>query len=622
MYPQKAFSKFYSENRLIDRRLFIAATVIVLLFAGLLLRIVYLQIEQHDHYTTLSSHNRMKLAPVPPTRGLIFSRDNVLLADNRVSFSLEVVPEKVRDMEQLTARLADLITIEDSDIRRFRKQLKQMRRFEGVPLRFNLSDEEIALVSVNQHHLPGVSVAARLNRYYPLSANLSHTIGYVGMIDEAEFEQLDKSNYKGTSHIGKIGVEKAYEYLLHGKAGYQQVEVNARGRIIRVLDRTTPVPGKNIHLTLHVGLQNLAVQELQGKRGAIVAIDPETGGILTSVSSPGYDPNLFVNGIDTKSYNEFLRSSDTPLLNRFAQGKYPPGSTIKPFLGLAALDLGIRESEQQTWCRGWYQLKGSTHRYRDWKKEGHGHTALVKAIAQSCDVYFYALAQDMGVDSLVTALAGFGFGKPTGIDIGGDAAGLLPTPEWKQKRSGERWYPGETLILGIGQGSALVTPLQLAVATAALANKGRVYQPHLLAEIRDPVSDDVLESFQSNLRAQVTLQDEAYWEEIIHSMHEVVHGSNGTARRTGAGAKYEFAGKTGTAQIISIGQNQEYKPEELSEELRDHALFIAFAPLHEPKIAIAIIVENGGNGSTGAAPIARRLFDYYLLAGQSQGEQG
>lgn len=625
MSPQISLKNLDWESRLIQRRIVISGVAIVILFLILLLRVIYLQVLQHEHYTTLSQHNRVKIVAIPPIRGLIFSQDNVLLADNRPSFTLEVVPEKVQDLDEMITQLSELMVIEDSDIRRFREQLRRKRRFEGVPLRFNLSDEEVARISVNQHLLPGIDVVARLNRYYPLSTNLSHTIGYVGMIDETELEKLDKSNYSGTSHIGKIGVEKAYEDILHGEVGYQQVEVNAQGRIIRVLDRTSPVPGKNLYLTLNIGLQNLAVQELEGKRGAIVAIDPNTGGILTSVSSPGYDPNLFVNGIDSKSYGTLLQSTDAPLLNRFLQGKYPPGSTIKPFLGLAALDLGLRESEAETWCQGWYSLKGSSHRYRDWKKSGHGHTGLLKAIAQSCDVYFYDLANDMGVDRLNKALAVFGFGKKTDIDIGSESSGLLPSREWKRKRLGQPWYPGETLILGIGQGSALVTPLQLATATAAMANKGKLYQPHLLAEVKDPVNGDVIDRFKLNVKSEVEVTEPTYWQEVIAAMHEVVQGPTGTARRTGSGAKYDFAGKTGTAQVVSIAQDEEYNEEELPEELRDHALFIAFAPLEDPKIAVAIIVENGGSGSSGAAPIARRLFDYYLLGEESetvQEEQG
>ena len=601
-------------SRLVSRRIVVAAALVGLLFFALLLRAGYLQLWQHTHYTTLSRDNRVKLAPIPPIRGMIFSRDEVLLADNKPSFTLEIVPEEAQDLDLLLEQLSELVTIAAADSRRFRSRLRRMRRFQAVPLRFNLSVEEAARVSVNRHRLPGVDVVAGLSRHYPLSANLSHALGYVGMIDETEFEQLDKSNYKGTRHIGKIGVEKAYEHILHGQVGYQRVEINASGRILRVLDRAPPVPGSDIHLTLHSGLQNRAVKELRGKRGAIVALEPRTGGVLTSVSSPGYDPNLFVNGIDSKSYNDFLQSADTPLLNRFAQGKYPPGSTIKPFLGLAALERDVRDSREPIQCQGWYMLEGhDDRRYRDWKKEGHGATALVKAIAESCDVYFYDLANDLGVEAINAALAGFGFGRVTGLDIGGEAAGLLPSPAWKRKRTGQPWYPGETLILGIGQGSALVTPLQLAAATMMLANRGKVYQPHLLAEVRDPETGALVEAFTPRLQAEIHLRKDSHWDEIIRAMHRVVQGPGGTARGSGMSAKYQFAGKTGTAQVIGIGPDEEYDEEKLPEQLRDHALFIAFAPLREPRIAIAVIVENGGNGSRGAAPTARRLLDYYLL---------
>ncbi len=613
------------ESRLIQRRIGLAGVAVALLFLIVLLRIVYLQVLEHEHYTTLSQDNRVKLVAIPPIRGLIFSQDNVLLAENRPSFTLEVVPEKVPDLDSMLARISELIVIKETDIRRFREQLKRKRRFEGVPLRFNLNDEEVARVAVNQHRLAGIDIIARLNRHYPRRASLAHGIGYVGMIDETELGQLDKSNYRGTKHIGKTGVERAYEDILHGQVGYQQVEVNAQGRIIRVLDRTAPVPGNNLRLTVNAGLQQVAVTALQGKRGAIVALDPNTGGILTAVSSPGYDPNLFVNGIDSASYRALLQSADAPLLNRFSQGNYPPGSTIKPFIGLAALDLAIRESGQETWCRGWYSLQGSSHRYRDWKKNGHGHTDMTKAIAESCDVYFYTLANDMGVDTLHEVLADFGFGRTTGLDIGSESAGLLPSRAWKQRRLGQPWYPGETLIFGIGQGWALVTPLQLAVATAAVANQGKLYQPHLLAAVTDPLDGAVIDRFAAHITAEIQVTELAYWQEVINAMHEVVQGESGTARRSGRGAPYAFAGKTGTAQVISIGQDEEYDADELPEELHDHALFVGFAPLKAPTIAVAVIIENGGSGASTAAPVARRLFDHYLLgevAEHDRGDQG
>lgn len=596
---------------LICRRITVSGMLVLLCFLIILSRVFYLQIVLHDHYTTLSQSNRVKLVPIAPTRGLIFSNDGVLLADNRPSFSLEVVPEEVEDMDHLIGQLTGIMDLDDTAISQFRARLKQKRRFDSVPLIFNLSDEEVAKIAVDLHRFPGVDVVARLNRYYPLGANTSHTIGYVGMINEEELQVINTSNYSATTHIGKLGVEKAYEDILHGRVGYQQVEVNAQGRVVRVLDRTPPVPGKNVYLTLDSSLQNLAVQALAGRRGAVVALDPETGGILAMVSSPGYDPNLFVNGIDSKRYNAYLASVETPLLNRVLQGKYPPGSTIKPMLGLAALHYGVRMPADTTWCPGWYILKGTSLRKGDWKKDGHGHTDLGKAIAESCDVYFYALANDLGIDRIYESMYQFGFGQKTGVDITGESAGLLPSKEWKRRAHNESWYPGETLNIGIGQGTILVTPMQLAVATAGVATRGKVLKPRLFAESRDPVSGRVLRQGEpEQLHAVTNTEDQ--WDKVIGAMSDVVHAYNGTARRIGEGAAYRFAGKSGTAQVFSLAKDEKYEASKLAKELHDHALFIAFAPLDRPRIAVSIIIENGGGGSAIAAPIARMLFDNYL----------
>ena len=600
------------KEALVHRRIYLTGAIVLLITAVIVVQIFYLQVAKHAHFTTLSHSNHIKILPVPPTRGLIFSSDGILLADNRPTFTLEVVPERIADLDSVIGRLSRLITITPADVERFKELQKRTRRFDGVPLRFNLDDEEIALVSVNRHLFPGISVAAQLNRHYPLGKNLSHTIGYVGIIDEDEFKKLNKSNYRGTTHVGKSGIEKAYEDLLHGHVGYQQVEVNAQGRKIREIDRKPPEPSKNLYLTIDASLQILAVQALNGRRGAIVALRAATGAILASVSSPGYDPNLFVNGIDRKSYNELLQSKDTPLLNRFLQGKYPPGSTIKPLLALGALNYGQREPDDETWCRGWYSLKGSTRRYRDWKKEGHGHMDMVGAISQSCDVYFYALARDLDIERIHQTLTDFGFGKPTDVDIGGEAAGLVPSTRWKNEKLGQPWYPGETLIMGIGQGATLVTPIQLAAATAAVANRGKLVRPYLLSEVRDSITGRQVIKTPVREGKQVISASDAHWNLIIHAMQEVVHGARGTARRSGAGSEYQFAGKTGTAQVINIAQDEEYNADEIPEEFRDHALFIAFAPIEAPEIALAIIVENGGSGSTTAAPIARALLDHYF----------
>jgi penicillin-binding protein 2 len=599
------------ETGIVSRRVFFAGFLILFLIIIIILRVFYLTILQHDHFTTLSKSNRVKITPIPPIRGLIYSREGTVIAENKPTFSLEVIPEQIEDVDKLIDDLKQIVTIDDKDIERFKKALKKKRRFENVALRYNLNEEEVALFSVNRHRFPGADVVAGLNRFYPFGEKLVHTIGYVGRIDEEDVKQLDVSNYSGTSHIGKLGIEKSYESFLHGEVGYQQVEVNAQGRVIRVLSRTPPKPGQNLHLTIDLSLQEIAIEALKDKRGAIVAMDPVNGDVLTFVSSPGYDPNKFVNGIDSKSYKALLASKDKPLINRVIRGKYPPGSTLKPFLGLVALDNGLRHLKDESWCPGWYSLKGHDHRYRDWKKQGHGHTDLHKAITQSCDVYFYILAYELGIDRIYAGLSQFGFGKVSGIDIEGEATGLLPSQEWKRKALGQAWYPGETLIMGIGQGYALSTPLQLAKATASLANRGNVVRPRLVSKTSNSITTEVKDLPVEN-EGTVNFKNEQHWNDIIKSMRDVVHGAGGTAWRSGLNAEYEFAGKTGTAQVIGIAQDEEYNEDEIAEEFQDHALFIAFAPVESPRIAVAIIVENGGGGSKAAAPIARKIFDEFM----------
>jgi len=600
------------ESRLVRLRVYTAAAVIILLVLVLVARLFYLQVVRHEHFTTLSQSNRVKVLPIAPIRGLIFSRDEVLVADNQPSFSLELIPEQIDNLDKTIGQLSRLINIDEESISRFKKLRSGKRRFESIPLKFKLSEDEVARFSVERHKFPGVEVIARPYRYYPEKSDLVHVLGYVSRIDEKDLQEIDESDYLGTSHIGKLGVEKAYEDVLHGRVGHQQVEVNVQGRIIRVLERTPPEPGHNIYLTLDLSLQSAASNIMQGKRGAIVAIDPNNGDILALVSSPAYDPNPFVNGIDSKSYKALLSARDTPLINRALNGKYPPGSTIKPFLGIAALTTGVREASDTTWCKGWYSLKGHSHRYRDWKKTGHGHVDLNYAIMQSCDVYFYTLAHDLGITRLNKALTNFGFGTKTGIDIGGESTALAPSIEWKRRVLNLPWYPGETLITGIGQGYVLATPLQLAVATAALANHGKRIYPRLVNKTSDPISGEFT-TLSLATPNYVSDYKKEYWDYIIQAMEDVVHGARGTARRSGANAAYRFAGKTGTSQLFSIGQDEKYDKDNVPEHLRDHALFIAFAPVEAPKIALVVVVENGGGGSSIAAPIARQLLDHYLL---------
>lgn len=616
MIDRVSLKKKSDQQNLIGKRIILIAGLVIVIMGVFITGLFYIQIIEHEHYSTLSKHNRVKVLPIPPIRGLIYSRDGVLLADNYPSFSLELVPERIENIDKTIFSLSNLVSIDEEDIKRFKKQLGKKRRFESIPLRVNLNQEEVSVLSVNRHRFPGVDIVARLNRYYPHGEVTVHTIGYVGRIDEQDLERLDEAEYSGTTHIGKLGIEKSYENILHGKVGYQQVEVNAQGRVIRVLDKVPPEAGKNLYLSLDFSLQKAAVKALEGRKGAIVALEPKDGSVLAMVSSPGYDPNLFVNGIDSKSYTALLESKDIPLLNRAAQGKYPPGSTIKPFLGLAALNQGVRQLDDQTWCPGWYSLKGSSHRYRDWKKQGHGKADLHYAIMQSCDVYFYSLAHDMGINRIHQALDEFGFGKKTGIDIGTESSGLNPSREWKHDATGQPWYPGETLISGIGQGYILVTPLQLVTATMVLANHGKKFKPRLVSEYRDPISD-VATRVETKVNGQIEVKEPRYWNDIISAMVDVVHGAHGTARRSGLNAAYRFAGKTGTAQVIGMSQDEDYEEEEIGEEFKDHAWFIAFAPVEDPKIALAILVENGGGGSRTAAPIARALLDHYLT-GESE----
>jgi len=599
------------EAAIIRRRLALSLAIMAALVLALLARLFHLQIAEHEHYQTRSRENRVRIEPIAPTRGLVFSRNGVVLAENRPSFSLAVTPERVQDLDALVGRLGEIVTIEPHDRRRFEAELANKRRFENVTLRAGLSPEDVARFSVDRHRFPGASIAATATRHYPAGELYAHVVGYVGRIDERELDMIHTSNYAATRHIGKTGIESTYENALHGEVGYQQVEVNAQGRIIRVLERSEPRPGQDVYLTVDADLQRVAQAALEGRRGAVVAMDVVTGGILAMVSAPSFDPNLFVEGIRTEDYRRLRDSPDRPLFNRALQGQYPPGSTIKPFVAMAGLVQGVRDVEERTWCPGWYSLPGDRHRYRDWKKTGHGHVDLHEAIAQSCDVYFYDLAHDLGIGRLASFLGTFGFGSRTGIDVPGEAAGLVPSAAWKRRTRSMPWFPGETLITGIGQGFMLATPVQLAVATAALARRGSVIRPYVVGQLEDPIAHSAAETPRRE-RAIVEQAEPRQWDTVIAALKAVVHGPTGTARRAGRGAAVEFAGKTGTAQLFGIAQGEEVDNEDVAERLRDHALFIAFAPADSPEMAVAVIVENGGSGSRAAAPLARRLIDSYF----------
>lgn len=602
----------FREAQMFRNRAIVAGLFTVVLILALLARLTFLQVVSHEHFTTLSHNNRVAVQPLAPTRGLVFDRNGVVLAENLPTYSLEIVPERVEDMEATLAAVAGLVEVGNGDLERFRDDLRRKRRFEEIPLRFRLSDEEVARIAVNRHRLPGVEITSNLTRHYPLGELTGHVVGYVGRINEQELRRLDASNYAATNRIGKVGVEKSHEALLHGKVGLQQVETNARGRVLRVLERTPPTPGKNLYLNIDVRLQRAAEKAFTGERGALVAIEPQTGAVLALVSVPSYDTNLFVNGIDPTTYRELSRSRAQPLFNRALRGQYPPGSTSKPFVGLAGLELGDISPDSKVVCPGWYQLKGDDHRYRDWKKGGHGVVDLNRAVVESCDVFFYDLALTLGIDRLSEFMQHFGFGHRTGIDIGGEAPGLMPSREWKRRVRNEPWFPGETLITGIGQGFTLATPLQLAAGTAALAARGQVMQPQVVKAVENP-ADNRITPLAPQARDPVPVQRQENWDHILHAMVDVVHGLHGTARRIGYDAPYRIGGKTGTAQVFGIAQGEEYVEEEVAKLLRDHALFIGFAPGDTPRIAVAVIVENGGSGGAVAAPIARSVMDAFLL---------
>lgn len=612
MSPVATIKDVARESQLFRARTLVAAGGVAVLSLVLLLRLAHLQVMEYEHFATLSEDNRVKVVPVPPTRGLIFDRNGVVLAENVAAFSLELVPEAVDDLEATLDELSKIVEITDADRRRFERLLHSSRRFERVPVRLRMTEEEVARFSVNRHRFPGIDVEARLGRHYPLGALTAHVVGYVGRINEQELKRLNVAEYRGTTHVGKTGVEQAYEESLHGRVGYQHVEINAQGRVLRVLERRDPVPGDNLMLNLDVGLQQKAVEALGEERGSVVAIDPLTGGVLAMVSLPDFDPNAFVDGIDARSYRELLRSQGRPLFNRAVNGQYPPGSTLKPFFGLAALELGLDKARQKVWCPGWFQLPGKEHRYRDWKRGGHGHVSLDEAIVQSCDVYFYELALDMGIDRMHRFMKRFGFGEDTGIDLRGESSGLNPSRDWKRASKQQPWYPGETLITGIGQGFSLATPLQLAHATATLAMRGLKLSPRVVMhrERRAPASSHTEENDAPAVH--VAPRNPANWQKVVDALEAVVHGERGTARRISVGASYRMAGKTGTAQVFSIGQEEKYDEESIAKALRDHALFIAFAPVERPRIAVSVLVENGGSGSRTAAPVARTVMDYFM----------
>ena len=592
-------------------RLAMLGIFVLSLFGLLLLRFFYLQVIQHGHYSTLAEANRISVLPIAPHRGIIVDRNGIQLAHNYSAYTLEITPSKVGDLEATIDELATVVEISPRDRRRFRKLLEESKRFESLPIRTRLSDEEIARFAAHRYRFPGVEAKARLFRQYPQGEMFSHVVGHIGRINQREVEQLESedrlANYRGSDYIGKAGLEQSYEKFLHGTTGVEEVEVDSGGRAVRTLSRTPPVSGNNLVLNLDAKLQEIAYNAFGERRGALVAIDPTTGGVLAFVSKPGFDPNLFVDGIDPQSWSELNGSIDKPLLNRAAAGTYPPGSTFKPYMALAALFYGKRTPQQAISDPGFYMFGG--HRFRDDKVGGHGMVDMYKSIVVSCDTYYYVLANDLGIDPISRFMAMFGFGSRTGIDIGGESAGILPSSEWKMRRFKQKWYAGETISVGIGQGYNSYTPLQMASAMATLANDGVMYRPHIVNYVED------IRTREKSPIEPKPLRDLALKPEHLTVIKDALVGVNkeGTSARVFADAPYVSGGKTGTAQVIAIKQNEKYVESRVAERHRDHALFIAYAPAEQPKIAIAVIAENSGFGARAAAPVARQVLDYYLL---------
>lgn len=607
--PQEGLDQF-------RRRIAVAGIFVLTGFALLFARFVWLQVIQYDYYRTRAEANRISLVPTPPNRGLILDRNGEVLARNYSAYTLEITPSQVRDLDATIDALAAFITIEAKDRKRFRKLMEESRRFESLPIRTRLSDAEVAKFIARRFRFPGVDIKARLFRQYPRGAFASHVLGYIGRITERDQRRIEaaeaEANYRGTEQFGKIGLEQRYEFDLHGATGFDQVEVDASGQAVRTLARTTPVPGNNLTLTLDAKLQQIAEQAFGDRRGALVAIEPATGGILALVSMPNYDPNLFVDGISAADWEALNKSPDRPMLNRALAGTYPPGSTFKPFMALAALTLGKRSPEQAIADPGFFTF--GNHTFRDDKKGGHGMVDMHKSIVESCDTYYYLLANDMGIEGIAGFMGQLGLGSRTGIDLEGEAEGVLPSPAWKKKRfrhpEQQKWYAGETISIGIGQGYNAYTPLQLAQATATLANNGVMFRPHLVHHITDTRSGEKTYIEPQPLKTLPWKQ--AHIDVIKRAMVGVTTEERGTGRRAFKDAEYIAAGKTGTAQMFSY-KGAEHKTETMQAHLRDHALFIAYAPAEAPQIALAIVVENGGFGAQAAAPIARQVFDYYLL---------
>ena len=598
------------EKIVFKSRVILSAVIMLSMTLILILRLFNLQVTKHDYYLEEALGNQMQNLPITPIRGDILDRNGKILATNEFSYILTITPEKVTNLNEtlIELELSDLISYED--IKKFKKKLSRFKKFQNIPLKFNLSESSVASFLI-KNNLPGVEVESYFHRVYPYGASSSHLIGYVSSMNQKEKSNYDKKNYNGTNFVGKTGIEKQYEKLLHGESGVKQIERNVAGRIVDTRIISPSIAGQDIYLNIDIDFQLKAESLLGDSRGVIALINVKDGSILSLVSTPSFNPNWFVNGITVERYNDLSSNEDLPLFDRSIKGLYPPGSTIKPMIALAGLELNNITIKHSTFCPGYYKLNNYSRKFNDWKRSGHGKVNVIEAIAQSCDVFFYDLAFNMGIDQIHDSLSYFQFGKQTGIDLPGELSGILPSREWKKINKDEPWYRGETLITGIGQGFMTASPLQLALATAAIANKGQLLTPQVLMHSQSK-NGDLFE--EQNLKAkQIPIKDISNWELIIEAMKQTVYGKFGTAKRLNNKLQYSLAGKTGTAQVFGLDPEEEYIAENIEEKLRDHALFTGFAPIEDPQVAIAIIVENAGSGSSKAAPLARELLDEYFI---------
>ncbi|HDM8164178.1 penicillin-binding protein 2 [Vibrio harveyi] len=610
---------YQAEARLFSSRAIVAFIGIVILMGLLVANMYNIQVNQFQDYKTRSNDNRIKVVPIAPNRGLIYDRNGVLLAENRPVFNLELTPEKIKDIDGTIKELQTILEITPEQIERFQRERKRTRRFKSVPLLTQLDENQVAVFSVNQYRFPGVEISATLKRYYPFSEVLTHVIGYVSRINDRDMQRLMReekdANYQATRDIGKLGIEKYYEDLLHGTAGYQEVEVNSRGRVIRTLKYVPPVPGKDIVLNLDINLQLYVHQLLDGRRGSAVVLDPRDNGVLAMVSSPSYDPNAFVHGISGKAYRALLNDKNRPLVNRTTLGIYPPASTIKPFIAVAALEEGVVTPKTTRNDPGYWRIPNSdTRPFRDWLRWGHGRVDIIKSIEESVDTFFYQIAYDMGIDRLSNWMMMFGFGDYTGIDIYEESKANMPTREWKMARHKTPWYKGDTIPVGIGQGYWTATPMQIAKATSVLVNEGAVTAPHLLKATIDNGGDfEEQESSEYETYPPIQNVPDKYWNMAKEGMRLVNHGPKGTARRSFYNMDYQTGGKSGTAQVFGLAEDEEYNADEVAEHLRDHALFTGFAPFDDPKVVVSVVLENAGGGSSNGAPVVRKIFDRVIL---------